>query len=248
MFAVVKHFCHKDESNNHERCLIKIYSRYFELVSKLCMNARANEFYFQAFHDLKRFVLKNCVVGIHSLNGILPSLCAAIRTERKTSHRLCVTCVSKLFNASVEEKLIRNRSGHVSDALLGYKKSCADQELKVSNVLNPPQVSNQAVEVALDISSQQVNSKCTSASSSGTNDAEEFLIGFDEFDSTFALMDEEQVEQMCSKKSLDWIKIIHVIFIQPHSSLLISKPSPASGPVIHYYHVTEKKHSHWLIL
>ena len=84
---------------------------------------------------------------------------------------------------------------------MGYEKSCADQELKVSNVLNPPQVSNQAVEAALDISSQQVNSKCTSASSSGTNDAEEFLIGFDEFDSTFAQMDEEQVEQMCSGTS-----------------------------------------------
>ena len=198
---VVKHVCHKDESNNHERCLIKIYSRYFELVGKLRVNVRANGFYFQAFDDPKRFELKNCVVGIHSLNGILPSLCAAIGTKRKTSHSLRVTCVSKHFNASVEEKLIRNRSGHVSDALLGYEKSCADQELKVSNVLNPPQVSNEAVEAALDISSQQVSSKCTSASSSGTNDAEEFLKGFDEFDSIFAQMDEEQMEQMCSGTS-----------------------------------------------
>lgn len=146
---VVKHVCHKDESNNHERCLIKIYSRHFELVSKLRVNVRANGFYFQAFDDPKRFELKNCVVGIHSLNGILPSLCAAIGTERKTSRNLRVTCVSKLFNASVEEKLIRNRSGHVSDALLGYEKSCADQELKVSNVLNPPQESNEAVEARL---------------------------------------------------------------------------------------------------
>ena len=124
---VVKHVCHKHASNNHERCLIKFYSRYFELVSKLRVNVRANGFYFQAFDDPKRFELKNCR-GINSLNGILPSLCAAIGNERKTSlsHSLRVTCVSKLFNAGVEEKLIRNRSGHVSATLLGYEKSCAD--------------------------------------------------------------------------------------------------------------------------
>jgi hypothetical protein len=43
----------------------------------------------------------------------------------------------KLFNASLEEKLVRNRSGHVSDALLGYEKSCKDQKLNISNILNP---------------------------------------------------------------------------------------------------------------
>ena len=49
-----------------------------------------------------------------------------------------MTCVSKLFNASVDEKLIRSRSGHVSDALFGYEKSCTEQEQKVSSILNPP--------------------------------------------------------------------------------------------------------------
>ena len=142
-------------------------------VKPKSINQSGTSSFTQLFYNLKqlkRFELKNCVVGIHSLNGILPSLrAAAIGTERKTSHSLRVTCVSKLFNASVEEKLIRNRSGHVSDALLGYEKSCADQELKVSNVLNPPQVSNEAVEANLDTCSEQVSSKCTSASSSGTN-------------------------------------------------------------------------------
>ncbi|XP_020906396.1 uncharacterized protein LOC110244530 [Exaiptasia diaphana] len=85
-----------------------------------------------------KFAYKNCVVGIHTLNEILPSLCLAIGSKRKTSHSLRVTCVSKLFNASVDEKLIRSRSGHVSDALLAYEKSSKEQEHKISNILNPP--------------------------------------------------------------------------------------------------------------
>ena len=94
-----------------------------------------------------------------------------------------MTCISKLFNASVEEKLIRNRSCYVSEALSGYNKSCADEEPKVSNVLNPSQESNEVVKVGLDLSSQQVSSSCTSASSSGTNYSEEFSKDFDEFGS-----------------------------------------------------------------
>ena len=72
------------------------------------------------------------------------------------------------------------------------------QELKVSNVLNPSQESNEVVKVGLDISSQQVSSSCTSASSSGTNYSEEFSKDFDEFDSILAQMDEDQMEEIFS--------------------------------------------------
>ena len=133
---MAKHLCHGNENDSHERCLVKIYKRYFELVSKSRVNVKANAFYFQPFND-GRFEFKNCAIGIHSLNNILPSLCGAIGTKRKTSHSPRVTCITQLFNTNVEEKLIRSRSGHVSDTLLGYEKSCRDQEQKVSNILNP---------------------------------------------------------------------------------------------------------------
>ncbi|KXJ23560.1 Protein LIGHT-DEPENDENT SHORT HYPOCOTYLS 5 [Exaiptasia diaphana] len=128
---VIKHVCHEKGNENHDRCLVKIYKRYFDLVKCLCVKAQA--FYFQPYKDGK-FAYKNCVVGIHTLNEILPSLCLAIGCKRKTSHSLRVTCVSKLFNASVDEKLIRSRTGHV----LAYEKSSKEQEQKVSNILNPP--------------------------------------------------------------------------------------------------------------
>ena len=194
---IVKHFCHNNENDSHERCLIKIYNRYFELVNKLRLNVKANGFYFQAFEEPKRFEFKNCVVGIHSLNNILPSLCAAIGSTRKTSHGLRVTCVSKLFNASVEEKLIRNRSGHVSDALLGYEKSCKDQELKVSNILNPPGQSEQGI-TSVNYNCEQGDLKGNSAFRSVRNDSEEYMLNFDEFDSLLGGLSEGQMEQLCS--------------------------------------------------
>ena len=55
------------------------------------------------------------------MNSILPNLCKAAGIKRKTAHCLRVTCVSNLFNSGVEEKLIRERTGHRSNvsALLG---------------------------------------------------------------------------------------------------------------------------------
>lgn len=57
-------------------------------------------------------------VGINTLNSILPDMCAAVGLKRKTAHCLRVTCASSLFNANVDSKLIRERTGHRSDALL----------------------------------------------------------------------------------------------------------------------------------
>ena len=67
------------------------------------------------------------------MNSILPNLCKAAGIKRKTAHCLRVTCVSKLFNSGVEEKLIRERTGHRSNALFAYEKT---SEKKVSKTEN----------------------------------------------------------------------------------------------------------------
>ena len=51
-----------------------------------------------------------CGRGCNKLNGILPEMCKAAGLKRKTNHCLRVTCVSSLFNAGVEEKLIQERA------------------------------------------------------------------------------------------------------------------------------------------
>ena len=62
------------------------------------------------------------MVGVNKLNEILPQLCESAGLSRKTSHCLRVTCASRLFQSNVQEKLIREWTGHRSNALLGYEK------------------------------------------------------------------------------------------------------------------------------
>ena len=64
-------------------------------------------------------------------------MCKAAGLKRKTSHCLRVTCASSLFNASVEEKLIRERTGHHSDSLFKYEKPRKEKITEVSSVLGP---------------------------------------------------------------------------------------------------------------
>jgi len=76
-------------------------------------------------------------VGINSLNKILPEMCEAAGFKRKTTHSLRVTSVSSLFNAGMEEKLIRERSGRRSNALFQYEKPTEENVSKVSKILGP---------------------------------------------------------------------------------------------------------------
>ena len=131
----IKHFCHKEGEEGHEHCLIVIYSKYYDMAVNLGTSVRENAFYFHP-HSTK-LALKKSVIGIHSLNKILPSLCEAIGAPRKTAHCLRVTCASSLFQNNVEEKLIRERTGHVSNAIFQYEKSSNEQQENVSSILGP---------------------------------------------------------------------------------------------------------------
>ena len=72
-----------------------------------------NAFYYKA--SKAKFGFEKVKVGINTLNK---DLCEAAGVKRKTEYCLRVTCASSLFNAGVEEKLLRERTGHRSNALL----------------------------------------------------------------------------------------------------------------------------------
>jgi hypothetical protein len=64
-------------------------------------------------------------------------MCKAVGVARKTAHCLRVTCASSLFNAGIDTKLIRDRTGHRSDALHKYEKADENLVSKVSAILGP---------------------------------------------------------------------------------------------------------------
>lgn len=89
-------------------------------------------FYFRPKSNTLSF--ENSPVGINTLNSILPN-CARLRDSRKTAHCLRVTCVSKLFNSGEKEKLVRERTGHRSNALFAYEKTSKKKVSHVSALL-----------------------------------------------------------------------------------------------------------------
>jgi len=101
---VIKHIC-QNNGEDHDRCLIQIYKRYFELVNSLSCQP----------YDI--FIYKNAVVGIHSLGKTVPTLCDAIGEKNKS-----LPSATKLFNEDVDEKRIRERTGHTRNALFVYEK------------------------------------------------------------------------------------------------------------------------------
>ena len=76
-------------------------------------------------------------VGINTLYHLLPDMCQVAKIKRKTAHCLRVTCASSLFNAGVDSKLIRDRTGHRSDALMKYEKANEKVQSNVSAILGP---------------------------------------------------------------------------------------------------------------
>lgn len=126
------HICH-EEAVKHEPCLVEIYRLYIGLVEVFAKNG--NAFYYKA--SKAKFGFEKVPVGINTLNKVLPDLCEAAGVKRKTAHCLRVTCASSLFNAGVEEKLIRERTGHRSNALLKYEKPSEENKGKVSYLLGP---------------------------------------------------------------------------------------------------------------
>ena len=65
----------------------------------------------------------------------MATMCAAAGIPKKTNHSLRATGASAMFNAGVPEKLIRDVTGHTSNALHLYERPNLQQKKEVSKVL-----------------------------------------------------------------------------------------------------------------
>lgn len=136
---VVKHICCDGKDANHYPCIVNCYATYLEKIKHLSGEIEA--FYFKPNPNSVEFSFCRAPVGVNTLNKILLELCAEVGINRKTSHCLRITCATRLFQGQMEEKLIRERTGHRSNALLGYENLSKEQELKASAAVGPPNLS-----------------------------------------------------------------------------------------------------------
>ena len=76
-------------------------------------------------------------IGKNILGKMVKGICVDANIPgRKTNHSLRAMGVSDLFQASVPEKIIQERSGHLSmDGLRQYQRTTTEQEEDISKVL-----------------------------------------------------------------------------------------------------------------
>jgi integrase len=125
---VVRHVCCDGKDLNHTPRIVNSYASYVEKMRKSTNQVQA--FYFRPHSNPEVLEYYAITLGINTLNKILPDVCAKAGLPRKTSHCLRKTTATRLFQTNVEEKLIRERTGHRSNALFNYEKKRAGKNCK----------------------------------------------------------------------------------------------------------------------
>ena len=110
-------------------CLVKLLDMY---LPKLVPNSE--HFYMPPLptapiDDMKPWYTRQRV-GVNTIKQFLPKICSSIGTNAKyTNHSLRATAITRMFNGSIPEKVIAEKSGHKSiKALRCYEKTSLQQE------------------------------------------------------------------------------------------------------------------------
>ena len=83
-------------------------------------------------------------LGMNSISQIIPKAAEKARlTGNFTGHSAKATCATSLYQSNVDEQLIMERTGHRSQAVRAYKRTSADQQKRISSLLD---YSNQSTE------------------------------------------------------------------------------------------------------
>ena len=112
MFVTV--YCHPENKNEHEPCLVEMFKQYFSLIKEL---KRIDEaFYFRPRKTDIKFEI--APVDIPKLNSIMPFLMKEAGLEKKTAHCLRATTATNIFKGKHGELIIRERTVHISSSFL----------------------------------------------------------------------------------------------------------------------------------
>ena len=131
----ITHYC----DNNSPRNPLKYFKIYFNSTPK------TGPFYRKPLKQKGNEILRFGIhpVGVNTLSKIIPdSMRQAKIPGYFTAHSGKVTTATSLFRAGVPEKLIRERTGHRSDALFRYERPSEAQRRSVSAILNPSSSNN----------------------------------------------------------------------------------------------------------
>ena len=123
-------------SDNKICCPVRIIDKYISLLPPVKTNKKAN-FYLRS---LERFTPAQWygeqVVGLNSIRKVISTLAENAGLQGFfTNHSLRCTGITQLFQAGVDRKLVKEFSGHSSDAVDAYQITSDAQRKQISSVI-----------------------------------------------------------------------------------------------------------------
>ena len=124
-------------SENKVRCPVRIIDKYISLLPPVRHGKKAN-FYLRS---LDRFTpaqwFGEQVVGLNTIRKVIRTLAEDSGLEGYfTNYSLRRTGITRLFQAGIDRKLVKEFSGHSSDAVDAYQITSDEQKKKISSVIS----------------------------------------------------------------------------------------------------------------
>ena len=134
---VVKHYANTQLSN---RCYVFLLRFYLQKLAPKVLEDPDSVFYWKprdvvpASDSTPWFTLQ--VIGRNVLASMVKRMFQEVGIDGKTNHSLRATGATRLFEANVLVKLIKERTGHKSlDALRLYERTSSEQQKSVANLM-----------------------------------------------------------------------------------------------------------------
>ena len=143
---------------NLARCPVRLVQKYLNLLPQW---GKKPNFYLQSLKKVKPNVWYTTVpVGINSIRKVTGNLLKDAGLDGYfTNHSLRRTCATRLFQAGTDVKLVKEITGHISDAVHKYQTTSDAQRMAVSDVIqgNAPKLSQANPMEVVPVPSQPSN-------------------------------------------------------------------------------------------
>ena len=121
-------------NSNIIRCPVQLIEKYVNLVP---LEGVKPNFYLQSLKHPKPYCWYSTLpVGINSLCKVVSEMLKNAGLDGYfTNHSLCRTCATRLYQAGQSTKLIKEITGHISDAVEKYQTTSDEQRMHASAII-----------------------------------------------------------------------------------------------------------------